>query len=262
MTTLTLRQKTAAFGLLAAVAIAAHAQTPVVDCVVLNTQTGMYTAYFGYTGTYSSSATIPAGTSNYVDSTAVLRGAVPTSFPPNSQHMLFSLTFTSTLTPGWHLNGATATASSAAASSCQVPVATQLANTALTRCWDRNANQTCDPWEDVDGDGFCTILDCAGPAGQTGAMGPAGPQGSVGPTGPAGTVPVFQTVTVSPALANATASCGANQFLVTGGGVCTVPNLAGAGRVATSAPSSNGWTVSCNAGQAVAVAVCAPQGGN
>jgi hypothetical protein len=248
--------------MVALVAIAAYAQTPTVDCVVQNTQTGLYTAYFGYTGNNNSSSTIPIGALNYVDSTGMLRGSVPTSFTPNSQQMLFSVTFAAGVTPGWHLNGSTATASSSAATSCQVAVGTQLPNTAQTRCWDLQANQMCVASDDVDGDGFCTLLDCVGPAGPQGAQGPAGPQGNQGPAGPAGTVQVLHTVTSSPGAAKATASCGAGQFLVTGGGVCTVPNLAGAGRLASSAASGNAWTVSCNAGQATAVAVCAQQGGN
>ena len=50
-----------------------------------------------------------------------------------------------------------------------------------------------------------------------------------------------------------------NAVLVTGGGTCTVPNVPGVGRLASSAASSNGtgWSVSCNEGQATAVAVCA-----
>src|SRR5579883_2882855 len=83
-----------------------RAQTPVVDCVVQNSQTGMYTAYFGYTGN-GSGVTIPPGPANSVDATAILRGTLPTSFIGSAQHMLFSLTFASGVTPAWHLNGPT-----------------------------------------------------------------------------------------------------------------------------------------------------------
>ncbi|HLH17288.1 MAG TPA: hypothetical protein VKX45_08710 [Bryobacteraceae bacterium] len=266
-----------------------QAQTPVIDCVVQNSQTGMYTAYFGYTGN-GSGVTIPPGPANSVDATAILHGTLPTSFIGSAQHMLFSLTFAPGVTPAWHLNGSDAVATPGAVSGCQIAVGSGISAYAQLRCWDRNQNQTCDASEDVDGDGFCTILDCAGapgaqgppglpgtnstvpgpigptgPAGPQGIAGPAGPTGSVGPVGPtgpagpAGTAPVLQTVTAAPGAANAAANCAANQFLVTGGGTCTVPNLPGAGRIAASAPSGNGWSVSCNAGQATAIAVCAPR---
>src|SRR5581483_2784817 len=117
----------------------------------------------------------------------------------------------------------------------------------------------CDPAEDLDGDGFCSLLDCAGPPGLTGSLGLAGLSGPPGPTGPAGPRPVINLVQVSSAGANATASCVQGQTLVSGGGSCAVPNLSGAGRLAASSVSAggNGWSISCNAGQATAVAMCA-----
>ncbi|GEM_PF-1019241 len=268
---------------------AVRAQIPTVDCVVLNIRTGMYTAYFGYFGVNEPPVTIPAGTLNYVDASGTLRGQIPTKFTSRAQHMLFSLTFYSGVTPAWHLNGVDAVATAAAVSTCQLIVGARRAPGSLLTCWDRNANLSCDAQEDVDGDGFCTTLDCAGatgpqgppgtngtnnttvgpvgprgPAGLPGAdgargpAGPVGPAGAAGPAGPAGAVPSFQTVTASPGAATAAANCASGQFLVTGGGTCTVPNLPGMGRVASSTPSGNGWSVSCNAGQATAVAVCAP----
>jgi hypothetical protein len=142
---------------------------------------------------------------------------------------------------------------------CQLPVGQQAdPHSALPRCWDLGATGNCDTAADVDGDGYCTILDCTGPRGAQGTAGSTGARGNQGPAGPAGTVPVFQTVTSSPGTVNATASCATTQFLVTGGGSCDVPNQPGLGRVAASGASGggNGWSVSCNAGQATAVAVC------
>jgi hypothetical protein len=246
-------------------AAAAYAQTPVVDCVVQNTSTGTYVAYFGYTGNTGGATTIPLGSLNFTSSVggSTQVGSVPTSFVNQKGHMFFGLTFGSSsqgsnLSASWNLNGLTATADSSQVSSCQVPVGSSLPQTAQQRCWDTNNNNICDPSEDVDGDGFCTILDCSGGPGPQGAIGSTGPQGPQGSTGAAGTAPTLQSITSNPGTANATATCGATQFLVTGGGACTVPNTPGAGRVASSTPSGNGWSVSCNAGQATAVAVCAP----
>ncbi|HEY2774581.1 MAG TPA: hypothetical protein VGK20_11100 [Candidatus Binatia bacterium] len=53
-------------------------------------------------------------------------------------------------------------------------------------CWDTNGNSTCDPAEDLNGDGFCDAQDCQGPAGPAGPAGAAGATGSVGPAGPTG----------------------------------------------------------------------------
>src|SRR2546426_58033 len=54
-------------------------------------------------------------------------------------------------------------------------------------CWDTNSNHKCDlATEDVNGDGFCTVLDCIGPQGPAGPQGPQGPQGMAGDPGPQG----------------------------------------------------------------------------
>jgi hypothetical protein len=244
-------------------AVTARAQlTPVLDCAALNSQTNTITAYFGYTSNTTPPLTIPLGTNNFVDAAGtVVGGVIPVAFAQQAQHVLFSVAFASTATVAWHLNGlvATANAASVASPACQIAVGVALPSNALLHCWDRNNDHTCDLTDDVDGDGYCTILDCAGPAGPAGNQGPAGLSGSTGPTGAAGTAPLLQMITAGAGTANATASCSVTQFLITGGGACTVPNLAGAGRVAVSAASSDGtgWSVSCNAGQATAVAVCA-----
>jgi len=74
---------------------------------------------------------------------------------------------------------------------------------------------------------------------------------------PPGFTPQFRVVTNVAATISATASCNLNEFVVTGGGVCTVPNSNTVqGRIASSAPSANGWGVTCSGGTATAVAVC------
>src|SRR5690349_6222197 len=116
--------------IIAAAAAAALAQTPVVDCVVQqNNQSGIYTAYFGYKNNPNPGNTIPAGSRNFVDSSAMLREQPPTSFPNTSEHILFSAVIMSPA--GWHLIPGTseqiATASANMAQSCQAAVGATLA---------------------------------------------------------------------------------------------------------------------------------------
>jgi len=54
------------------------------------------------------------------------------------------------------------------------------------RCWDKNGNGQCDPEEDADHDGACTVLDCRGPQGPKGDSGPQGPKGDKGDKGEKG----------------------------------------------------------------------------
>ena len=237
------------------------AQTPVVDCVVQNAKTGDLVAYFGYTSNANPPVTIPPGNSN-AQLGGILIGTVPTTFASTAEHILFAVRFHSPTIVSWTLNTKTATVDSTmvASPACQLAVGQPITQfLAVQRCWDHGATNTCDPGDDVDGDGYCTILDCIGPRGAQGSTGTTGSQGIQGPTGPAGAVPMFQTFSSTPGTANATVSCSPTQFLVTGGGSCNVPNQPGLGRVANSAASTpgNGWSVSCNAGQATAVAVCA-----
>lgn len=76
----------------------------------------------------------------------------------------------------------------------------------------------------------------------------------------AGFTPQFRVVTNVAATITAAAACDATEFVVTGGGGCTVPNSNTVqGRVAASGPASNGWQVTCSGGTATAVAVCRKQ---
>lgn len=106
-----------------------------------------------------------------------------------------------------------------------------------------------------------------GPQGTTGAAGPQGPQGPAGPQGatgaaglqgpqgPQGTaLPGFQVITVPSSGATATASCGAGQTLMSGGGACTLPSVQGL--IHSSSAVGSSWVVSCSLGTATAVALC------
>lgn len=69
--------------------------------------------------------------------------------------------------------------------------------------------------------------------------------------------PEFRVVSAAVNAGAATAQCDANEFVVTGGALCTVPNASRLrGRLAASQPTANGWTVSCAFGNATAIAVC------
>lgn len=75
-----------------------------------------------------------------------------------------------------------------------------------------------------------------------------------------GFTPQFRVVTNIASTINATAACDATEFVITGGGGCTVPNSNTVlGRVAASGPTTNGWQVTCSGGTATAVAVCSKQ---
>jgi len=72
-----------------------------------------------------------------------------------------------------------------------------------------------------------------------------------------GFTPQFRVVTNVASGITATASCDTTEFVITGGGGCTVPNSNTVqGRIATSGPATNGWTVTCSGGAANAAAIC------
>lgn len=56
---------------------------------------------------------------------------------------------------------------------------------------------------------------------------------------------------------NAATQCDATEYVVSGGGTCTVPNhTVLRGVLSSSQPTANGWAVKCGLGAATAVAVC------
>ena len=72
-----------------------------------------------------------------------------------------------------------------------------------------------------------------------------------------GFTPQFRLVNSVATTIGATANCNADEFVVTGGGQCTIPNNNTVlGRISSSAPLGNGWAVTCSGGTATAVAVC------
>lgn len=74
---------------------------------------------------------------------------------------------------------------------------------------------------------------------------------------PPGFVPQFRTVTQPGVSNSAVASCDLQEFVITGGGSCIVPNQNTIqGRVATSLATANGWSITCSGGTATAFAVC------
>jgi Putative Ig domain len=69
--------------------------------------------------------------------------------------------------------------------------------------------------------------------------------------------PQFRIVSNAGSTINATATCNANEFVITGGGQCSVPNNnAVLGRIASSTPTANGWAITCSGGTATGIAVC------
>jgi hypothetical protein len=262
---------------------------PFLDCVTFDPVANQLTGWYGYINDNSTNVTVPVGGLNFFIPGPVSRGQ-PTTYAPGIYHKAFSTTISLRLFSqvSWTLGSTTATATNDPSLYCPI---------AQTACWDTNANAVCDASEDVNGDGKCDARDCVGaagatglqgpqgtagaagptgpagpqgpqgPVGATGPAGPQGPQGATGPAGPAGAPgisPSVATVTVPSATATATATCGSGQVLLNGGGICAVPNTNSiSGRIASSAPNgANGWTVTCSAGNATAVALCAAAGGN
>jgi hypothetical protein len=130
-------------------------------------------------------------------------------------------------------------------------------------CWDLNRNGICDPNEDTNHDGVCDIRDCQGPAGPPGPSGLAGATGATGPQGATGSSlsGSSRLATTASTTVTAIAACNANEFMVSGGGACTVPGTTPSpGRIATSqAASLTSWTVTCSTGLATAAAICSVQ---
>ncbi len=260
---------------------------PLLDCVTYNPATNELTGFFGYINVNNQTTSIPPGASNYFTPDPINRGQ-PTNYLPGIYHQVFTATVSLNASPqlSWTLLGDTVTGTNDPTKYCTASTA--------TACWDTNANGVCDGAEDINGDAKCDARDCqgapgatgpqgppgingtsgpqgpqgpqgpSGPAGSPGLAGPPGPPGPTGPAGPPGISPSVATVISSNATNTATATCATGQVLLNGGGTCAVPNTNSiSGRIASSQPSgANGWTVTCSAGNATAVALCAAAGGN
>ena len=235
-------------------ALAAQTITPTVECVTYSSSLNQLTVTFGYVSSFSTTELIGIGELNFMSPPPANRSQT-TTFAPGTTASAFQVTFNlgSTSSLSWHLEGNTATATNDPGNYCNAPGGS---------CWDTNSNGTCDPSEDINGDGVCDARDCQGRTGATGPQGPQGPTGATGSQGAAGVSlqSAIQVVTNATTSATATATCGASQVAINGGGVCSVPNTNSiSGRMASSQPSgSTGWTISCSTGQATAVALCAP----
>jgi len=230
-------------------------------------------AHFGYNNTCSGPVTLPAGDSNFFFPHDAFVGQ-PTVFEPGVHYRAFVYelpqftVFQPELT--WFLDGNAGTAKNSNIMYCQNPTSLiwkgawsattfYYANDVVSDHGSRwlaissGVNLGVTPVEGA----YWTMLAAQGPQGLQGQQGPQGVQGPPGPAGPAGPATI-STITVPSASSTSTASCGAQQVLISGGGTCTVPNTNSiSGRLASSAPSANNSrTVLCSAGQATAVALC------
>ena len=235
-------------------------------------------AYWGYANKCSGPVTFPQGNSNFFFPGDPLIGQ-PTVFEPGIHYRVHVVQWQ--LTPGqpsltWLLGNNTATATQAIQMYCQNPTGLIWKGTwSATKSYFANdvVSYNGSRWmakkpeyiplfpsdlsgmnigiTPVEGD-YWTMLAGQGPQGIPGSQGPPGP------TGPSG-VASITTVTVPTTTVTATAACNTNQVLISGGGTCTVPNTNSiSGRIASSGPAgNNNWTVTCSAGQATAVALCA-----
>jgi len=234
---------------------ALHAQVaPLLDCSIFDPADNFLIIEWGYVNASNQVVEIIPGANNFFNPPPSVQGQ-PIDFQPGVFHNVFQtvlqLDFSSSST--WHLNGFDATATKDPKNYCLG---------SNVSCWDTNGNGVCDASEDINGDGTCDARDCLGRTGAAGLQGPQGQKGATGPAGPAGPPGIsaaIATVTVPSTTATASATCSATQVLLNGGGACAVPNTNSiSGRLASSGPSgSNGWTVTCSAGNATAVALCA-----
>jgi hypothetical protein len=96
---------------------------------------------------------------------------------------------------------------------------------------------------------YCSTCSCP-----PGPMGPDGPAGSQGPPGIAGVLGPLRIVTVPSATAAAVASCVTGEVLLSGGASCSLSGAAG--KLVSTSASGLHWNVSCDGGQATAIAFC------
>ncbi|MFP3940342.1 MAG: hypothetical protein ACLF0P_08545 [Thermoanaerobaculia bacterium] len=214
---------------------------PVATCVRHDESAGTVSAVFGFINHEQSSASLPVGSRNFFDPAPASRDQ-PTFFAPGASLEEVVVTFPEDETLTWTLNGVEASASKDTPRACachQVP-------------------------------GPAGPAGPPGPQGPEGPTGPAGPEGPPGPEGPAGPQGAAlgtgcRVVSDVSDTAQARATCGPGERVLTGGGACS--NRLGdaaiqpeAGQLAESHPTEDdGWQVRCALGQATAHALCCPE---
>jgi Putative Ig domain len=259
--------------------------TPFLTCVVNDPVAAATTAYFGYESFEQSIVTIPIGSDNRFIPDPPSRNQ-PTLFLPGYFEKAFRVTFPSSGQLFWSFNGfAIPVGSSSPAcpvsypgpalppGTISVPYSQQLSaiggQTGIT--W--SALSTLPLGLTLSQNGLLSGTPLA--AGQFSIVVQAGDGSTTDqrtyllPIANAvmiddpvslrapGFTPEFRVAMNVSSSVNATVSCNLNEFVVTGGGACTIPNSNTIlGRVAAMGPAANGWQVSCSGGTATAIAVC------
>jgi hypothetical protein len=97
--------------------------TPLVDCVVRDSDGTSYDAVIGYTNSTGQTADIPYGPDNRIDPASDYRRP-PTTFLTGTQHGVFALHVSgNTPTPSWTLGGSQLVISATAAAACPSAIA-------------------------------------------------------------------------------------------------------------------------------------------
>lgn len=261
--------------LFAAAAVANSQVAPLLDCVQYDQADNLLIATWGYVNAGSQQVTIMIGANNKFSPSPSLQGQ-PVDFQPGTFHSVFQTTFSLNAysSQTWELNGFSATARNDPNNYCQAcscppgPTGPEgepgpqgpLGPAGLT------GNQGVTGPAGLAGlQGPTGSLGPAGAQGMPGLQGPtglAGPMGAIGPAGLQGppgtpgaqgspaTLPPIRIV-VADAADNAVAFCRTDEVLLGGGGTCS-----STASLASSLPANSSWTVSCNAGQPRAAAVC------
>ncbi len=215
--------------------------TPFLTCVAYDPAAGMTTAYFGYESFEQSIITIPVGSDNRIIPDPPNRNQ-PTLFFPGYFEKAFRVTFSASSAVFLSFNGFAIPANS---NSAACPATTNTAPTpagqsplTIQATDGITTSQHTYSWLIANG---VTIDDAVS-------------------TRAPGFTPQFRVVTTVAATITAAAACDTTEFVVTGGGACTVPNSNTVmGRIAASEPVSNAWQVTCSGGTATAVAVSGKQ---
>ena len=277
------------FLFLAAVAAPIFAQTytitPFLTCVDVNSATNTMTAYFGYESREQAIVQVLVGNDNRFVPSPANRGE-PTLFLPGLFERAFRVTLDATQITQWVFLGLAVTVSrdsnpcqpavnysSLPPASVNVPYSQQLVSAGSSPLVTWTATTGLPAGLGLSGAGVLGGTPLVAGTYLVGVRASDGTNSDtrtyqltvvgtlaindIASTRAPGFTPQFRLVTNVSAAIQATAQCGGNEFVLTGGGTCTVPNVNTVqGRVASSQPSSNGWTVVCSGGTATAVAVC------